>query len=460
MSREQNIPLADAKVELRRIDKILAKPHLLIGGLAVQQYVIARNSSDIDLVCDFAIAQAIIRQLYPLKLWNVQDRNHDEYRPSIIISPLAPKEGLGDIHFGPKILQRLPYNHIDWDEIGVDAQPFKFQQDHLPNILVPRAEALAFTKLLSFIGRDKRFEEKRLQDLQDFVDLTNINGFELKRLYGFMYKAEVNFAIRRDFVIENDEQERIIADSILYSIYNDLLDRPNRKDRGSHKTGPHQERAGVEESPASGPPVLVTEIAEITERYEGKNLLNSQQERDILIVVDVQNDFLPGGLLPTPDTETLVPPLNRLVQKAKEAGAEIVFTRDWHPEDHYSFLKWPKHCVKGSRGAAFPEALEIPDGAHIIDIGSRNDADGYSPFADPALQSLVTDPRIRTIYICGIALEFCVLATCRDAVWYGKTVIALEPYIRADQKNRNDVEFFWQIIGSLGVIRAKNAPFN
>jgi nicotinamidase/pyrazinamidase len=281
----------------------------------------------------------------------------------------------------------------------------------------------------------------------------------MMRLYGFMYKAEVNVAIRNDFVIENDEQEKIIADSIFYAIYNDLLGRL-RRTRPEESANGSDEKQICEETNSNAVPVLVKEIAEITERYEGKKFSRRERERDVLIVVDVQNDFMPGGAIPTPGAETLVTPLNRLVQKATEAGSEIVFTRDWHPENHYSFSKWKPHCVQNSLGAAFPEALEIPAGARIVDIGARNDADGYSPFADPALQSLVTDPHIRTIYVCGIALEFCVLATCRDAVWYGKTVVALEPYIRADQKNRNDVEFFWQIIGSLGVIRAKNAPFS
>jgi nicotinamidase/pyrazinamidase len=459
MEKSTTIPLADAKQELRRISQFLTEPHLLIGGLAVQQYVLHRNSVDIDLVCSSDTAREITKKLYPSMTWNVEDKNQDEYRPSFIISPIATKKEMGRIYFGPKILQRQPYDHIDWDVIAEDAQPFNLQNAPLNNILVPRPEALAFTKLISFIGRNRKHEEKRLQDLEDFVELSNYKDFQFKTFYGFIYKGEVNLAIRRDFSIENEKQRNIVSRSLLFSIFNDLFDRPEPRSKPQPASGdarPLVELADDSDDPEA--PMLASEIAEITRRYEVRDFGNSRIS-DLLIVVNIQNDFMPGGSMPVPGAETLVSPLNSFIKRAKHGGMQIVYTRDWHPEDHYSFARWSPHCVKGTKGASFPTDLEVPPDCPIIDIGTRDDADGYSPFADPKLQSMVADPGIRTIYVCGVALEFCVLATCRDAAWYGKTVVALEPYIRADQRNRKDVEFFWQIVGSFGVIRAQNAPF-
>lgn len=129
------IDRAVAKNELARINAALKKPHLLIGGLAVQCYHPARNSKDIDLVCDFGTAQMLLDTLYPSRDWKVIDKQNDEYRPSFNITHKV--DDVGVIIFGPKISERDPYDHIDWTALMVGGSAFPGRIGPLENIIVP-----------------------------------------------------------------------------------------------------------------------------------------------------------------------------------------------------------------------------------------------------------------------------------------------------------------------------------
>jgi len=161
------IDSAEANKELGKIDKILSKEHLLIGGLAVKYHCPARESKDIDLVCSDEIRTKIL-ELYPSNKWDVIDENRDEYRPDYHIK--NKKTGL-IISFGPKITEREPYQDIKYDKLLKDhSEIFKYSNIEFKNIYIPNAAALAYTKLLSFINRQN---DKAEQDLKDFISLTN-----------------------------------------------------------------------------------------------------------------------------------------------------------------------------------------------------------------------------------------------------------------------------------------------
>lgn len=106
-------------------------------------------------------------------------------------------------------------------------------------------------------------------------------------------------------------------------------------------------------------------------------------EHAVLVIVDVQNDFCPGGALPVSEGDKVVPMLNKYVQKFRDAGAAIIFTRDWHPPDHSSFNSqggpWPSHCVQNSDGAKFRRDLVVPSEAEIVSKGDKKD-EAYSFF--------------------------------------------------------------------------------
>lgn len=196
--RRTFIPIAEVKDQLNRINGALAEPILLIGGLAVQQYHIARTSVDIDLVCDHDTATHIIRHLYPSNEWTSQNLSGDEYRPVITITkkkdPRFPA-----IKLGPKFLERDPYEYIDWDLLKEEARPFEVKGEALTNILIPTVERLCFTKLISFLCRSSDKEEKVHQDLRDVCDLSNNDSFRLAVFYNTISSSGADSFISREF---------------------------------------------------------------------------------------------------------------------------------------------------------------------------------------------------------------------------------------------------------------------
>ena len=108
----KNIPIQTAKSQLAEINKILTKPHALIGGLAVQHYYVARESEDIDLVISSRTARMIIEKLYSNKDWSTVDKNDDEYRPAFEITNRLDNNKM--IFLGPKIIERKEYDSISW----------------------------------------------------------------------------------------------------------------------------------------------------------------------------------------------------------------------------------------------------------------------------------------------------------------------------------------------------------
>ncbi|SEK78194.1 nicotinamidase [Nitrosovibrio tenuis] len=156
---------------------------------------------------------------------------------------------------------------------------------------------------------------------------------------------------------------------------------------------------------------------------------------DALLLVDVQNDFLPGGSLPVPNGNEVVPVLNRYLALFHAHDLPIFATRDWHPPDHCSFLQkggpWPPHCIAETPGAAFPTGLELPTHAHIISKATLRENDAYSGFDDTRLDTLLRSFGIRRLFIGGLATEYCVLNTVKDALRHRYSTFVLEDAVRA-----------------------------
>ena len=212
------IPLNTAKGELSRLNDILGLPCLLIGGLAVQQYNVARKSKDIDLILDFDIVQTILSDLYPTKDWNIEVRTNDEYRPSYRITHKVKVSELGEIIFGPKIAERGPYKYLNWEQLLDGARPFRYKETCLPNILVPTPHALAYSKFTSFLERLIN-EPKAKQDLNDFVNLTNNDEFLVTKFYDLLRSNDEHDELMEQFrEIVTTKYESIISQSCLQSL--------------------------------------------------------------------------------------------------------------------------------------------------------------------------------------------------------------------------------------------------
>ena len=154
-----------------------------------------------------------------------------------------------------------------------------------------------------------------------------------------------------------------------------------------------------------------------------------------LIVVDVQRDFCEGGALAASDTLSLLEPLQSFIERARRAGAVIVFTKDWHPEAHGSFEKnagpWPIHCVAGTPGAELMPPLVSEESDVIIQKGMDVNGAGYSGFEGTGLNRKLRELGVQSVAVVGIATEYCVKATALDAAKARFETVVLTDLIRA-----------------------------
>ena len=159
------------------------------------------------------------------------------------------------------------------------------------------------------------------------------------------------------------------------------------------------------------------------------------QDGDALLVVDVQNDFLPGGWLGVPGGDAVVAPLREWIARFAAAGRPVFATRDWHPPDHCSFAAqggpWPPHCIAGTGGAAFAPGLGLPATAQVIDKATSSAADAYSGFAGTDLDARLHAAGISRLVVGGLATDYCVLNTVLDARRLGYDVLLLPAALRA-----------------------------
>lgn len=177
-----------------------------------------------------------------------------------------------------------------------------------------------------------------------------------------------------------------------------------------------------------------------------------------LIIIDVQNDFMPGGSLAVPNAELIIPVINRLQAKFNL----VIATQDWHPANHNSFaanhfnkkpfekiilhgleqILWPEHCVQGTKGAEFHPELETNRIEAIFRKGMNPEIDSYSGFYDngrqktTGLAGFLGEKKAKTLYFCGLCTDICVYFTIQDAVTAGFNCVLIEDASSALDSNR------------------------
>jgi nicotinamidase/pyrazinamidase len=167
-------------------------------------------------------------------------------------------------------------------------------------------------------------------------------------------------------------------------------------------------------------------------------------EGDALLVVDVQVDFCPGGALPVPEGDRVVPALNKYIALFKARGLPVVATRDWHPPNHISFKArggpWPPHCVQETRGAEFHPELQLPSGVMIVSKADKPDQEAYSGFQGTGLAEWLRARGVRRVFVGGLATDYCVRATVLDALKAGFEAVLLLDASRGVDVNPGDSE--------------------
>jgi nicotinamidase/pyrazinamidase len=175
-------------------------------------------------------------------------------------------------------------------------------------------------------------------------------------------------------------------------------------------------------------------------------------DRDVLLVVDVQNDFCPGGNLAVPHGDEVVPVINQLATRF----AHVILTQDWHPRGHLSFASshpgkqpfeaievaygeqvlWPDHCVQGTPGAEFRRDLDIPHAELVLRKGYHRAIDSYSAFYEndkkthTGLAGYLRERGLNRVFVAGLAFDFCVRFSCEDACREGFEAIVVEDACR------------------------------
>jgi nicotinamidase/pyrazinamidase len=205
------------------------------------------------------------------------------------------------------------------------------------------------------------------------------------------------------------------------------------------------------------------------------NTISVDDDRDILLVIDVQNDFLPGGALAVPRGDEVVPLINRLARRF----AHVAFTQDWHTPGHASFASthpgrkpfetievaygtqvlWPDHCVQGTPGAAFAAALDVPHAALVVRKGHRRHVDSYSAFCEAdrvtptGLTGYLRERGFTRVFLVGLATDFCVAWSAVDARRAGFEAVVIDDACRAIDM-QGSLTAAWARMRDAGVVRA------
>lgn len=195
---------------------------------------------------------------------------------------------------------------------------------------------------------------------------------------------------------------------------------------------------------------------------------------EALVVIDMQNDFMPGGALAVARGDEIIPVINRLARSFEH----VVFAQDWHPREHVSFaanhvgrkpfdrlalahgeqVLWPVHCVQGTTGAAFHAGLDVPHARLVLRKGYRREIDSYSAFIEAdhhsttGLAAYLRESGVTRVWCCGVATDYCVAWTALDARTAGFEAVVVDDACRAIDLD-GSLERAWRDMRAAGVVR-------
>jgi nicotinamidase/pyrazinamidase len=191
--------------------------------------------------------------------------------------------------------------------------------------------------------------------------------------------------------------------------------------------------------------------------FKGKNMKTSLQKNDALLIIDVQNDFLPGGSLGVPEGDQIVPVINDYIALFAAAKLPVFASRDFHPVDHCSFKEqggvWPPHCITGTKGVNFATGLNLPEDVTIISKATEQDRDAYSALEETDLKDELNRLQVKRVFACGLATDYCVLASVRDLLNSGFEVVLLTDAIKGVNLTPDDSDEAIQEMVKAGAVQ-------
>ena len=225
-------------------------------------------------------------------------------------------------------------------------------------------------------------------------------------------------------------------------------------------------------------------VIEVQIEYEKNIQIN---KNDALIIIDMQNDFIPGGSLAVEEGDLIIEDINKIAHKFKENNGTIILTQDWHPQNHLSFASnhkgknpgdeymsedgaigpvlWPDHCVQGTNGTEFHKDLKIDLADKIIQKGMNPNVDSYSGFQDndkkseTGLRKYLNAKKIKRIFVCGLALDYCCYYTAMDGLEFGYKVYFLVNLTRGVDLPEGNVENALKNLKKSAIKFVKNESF-
>jgi nicotinamidase/pyrazinamidase len=185
--------------------------------------------------------------------------------------------------------------------------------------------------------------------------------------------------------------------------------------------------------------------------------------KDVLIIADIQKDFLPGGALPIKEGDQIIPVLNDYAKIFNKANAKVLASRDWHPPKHISFTaqggQWPPHCVHETEGAKFSPDLKLPVGTKIVSKATDSGKEAYSVFDGTGLGEELKSMGMKRIFIGGLATDYCIVNSIIDARKMGFDAVVLADATRGINVNPGDVDKAFETMRRTGAAQVTLADF-
>ena len=354
----------------------------------------------------------------------------DEYTIKSLLTQNAPIDGFG---VGTRLI-------TSYDQPALDGVYKLCSLNNIPKIKISenieKVNNPGIKKVRRYLDENGNFlidgvllkDEKRVKLIRHPVD-------PYRKTEVINYKFEEPLKL----IFENGKK---LVDRSIEEIRNFSLER-FKKLPEEHKRfiNPHVYRVGLSNK--------LWNLRDILIKENNRDYVLIDKDIDALFIVDMQNDFCPGGALPVKDGDKIVPVINKLMKKFEK----IYASKDWHPENTAHFSKWPVHCVRNTKGAEFHKDLKVDLIKEVFLKGTSKKDDGYSAFeaTNKNLNEFLKSQNVKRLFICGLALDYCVKATAIDSLKNGFETFIILDATKAVTEDKKELEKLLEDLKKQGI---------